>query len=125
AGAWDGPGMVEGAAAKFSTPYGLAVLDGKLVVADFDNQRLRTIALDGTVATFAGAGTAGYVDGAAATAQLSRPQGITVANGAVYFTDLGNFRVRRVIDGNVETVAGTGEGGFLDADDPLAAQLFG
>ena len=43
----------------------------------------------------------------------------------VYFTDIGNFRVRRVRDGVVETVAGTGEGGFADADDPLAAQLFG
>jgi DNA-binding beta-propeller fold protein YncE len=125
AGTWDAPGMVEGAAAQFSTPYGIAVLDGKLVVADFDNMRLRSVSLDGTVSTLAGAGVAGYGDGAAASAKLSRPQGIAVANGIVYFTDLGNFRVRRVRDGNVETVAGTGEGGFLDHDDPLSAQLFG
>jgi sugar lactone lactonase YvrE len=123
AGTWDSAGMVDGAASKFSAPYGMAVLDGKLVVADFDNHRIRTIGLDGTVTTIAGDGTAGFADGA--TSKLNKPQGVVVAGGSIYFTDLGNFRVRRVVGTTVETVAGTGEGGFLDHDDPLQAQLFG
>jgi sugar lactone lactonase YvrE len=125
AGTWDSAGMVDGAASKFSTPYGMAVLDGALVVADFDNHRIRRIDLNGSVTTLAGTGQPGFSDGAGAAAMLNRPQGIAVAAGAVYFTDLANFRVRRVVGGNVETVAGNGQGGFLDHDDPLQAQLFG
>lgn len=126
AGTWDAAGMVDGAAAsRFSTPYGMAVLDGQLVVADFDNHRIRAIGLDGTVTTLAGTGTAGFADGAGGSSQLNKPQGIVVAGGAIYFTDVGNFRVRRIVNGTVETVAGNGQGGFLDHDDPLQAQLFG
>ncbi len=125
AGTWDVAGMVDGPSSKFSAPYGLGVLDGKLVVADYDNNRLRQISLDGTVATLAGGSAQGYADGTATSAQMAKPQGVAVAGGVVYFTDLGNFRVRRLAAGMVDTVAGTGQGGFLDADDPLTSQLFG
>jgi sugar lactone lactonase YvrE len=47
------------------------------------------------------------------------------ANGDVYITDLGNFRVRRIAGGQVQTVAGDGKGGYLDDDNPLAAELYG
>lgn len=126
AGTWDNAGMVDGTISKFSTPYGMAVDGDSLVVADYDNHRIRRIEADGTVTTLAGSGGAGFADGAGASAQLNKPQGVTVANGTVYFTDLGNYRVRKIAaDGTVSTVAGTGEGGFLDNDDPLQAQLFG
>ena len=125
AGTWDGAGMVDGAASKFSTPYGMAVLDGKLVVADFDNNRIRAIASDGTVTTIAGTGTAGFADGPAASAQLNKPQGVSVVNGVLYFTDLGNCRVRKLSGGTVETVAGTAMCGFADGDDRAATQFYG
>ena len=126
AGSWDNAGMVDGTVAKFSTPYGMAVDGNSLVVADYDNHRIRRIEADGTVTTLAGTGSAGFADGAGASAQLNKPQGVTVANGTVFFTDLGNYRVRKIAtDGTVSTLAGTGEGGFLDSDDPLQAQLFG
>lgn len=125
AGTWDSAGMVDGSTSKFSAPYGMSMQDGALIVADFDNHRIRRVDLAGNVTTIAGSGQAGFADGVGASAMLNRPQGIVVAGGAVYFTDLGNFRVRRVVGSNVETVAGTGEGGFLDHDDPLQAQLFG
>ncbi len=126
AGTWDNAGMVDGTISKFSTPYGMAVDGDSLVVADYDNHRIRRIEADGTVTTLAGTGGAGFSDGAGASAQLNNPQGVAVAGGTVFFTDLGNYRVRKVAtDGTVSTVAGTGEPGFLDHDDPLQAQLFG
>ena len=129
AGAWDQKGMADGAGdlARFSTPYGLVVRsDGTLLVADYDNDRLRTITLTGQVATFAGTGTAGFADGATGTAKLNQPQGLAItSSGDVFISDAGNFRVRRIKGGEVDTVAGDGTGGYRDDDDRLASQLFG
>jgi hypothetical protein len=47
------------------------------------------------------------------------------ANGDVYITDLGNFRVRKIVGDQVMTVAGNGMGGYLDNDSPLSAELYG
>jgi sugar lactone lactonase YvrE len=128
AGTWDSQGMVDGvgAIARFASPYAIAVRsDGKLIVTDFENNRLRVVGMDGTTATFAGA-TAGFADGAMLNARFSRPQGLSMAsNGDMYVTDLDNFRVRRIVGDTVQTVAGNGNGGHLDSDDPLAAELFG
>jgi outer membrane protein assembly factor BamB len=128
AGTWDVKGMVDGAggAAKFSTPYGIAATAGGLLVADFDNNRLRLVGLDGVVQTLSGASTAGFVDGSMSSARFNKPQALALAsNGDVYLTDLGNFRVRRIHGDNVDTVAGNGEAGYVDSDDRLASQLFG
>jgi sugar lactone lactonase YvrE len=128
AGTWDQKGYVDGAgpAARFSTPYGIAVASGALIVADYENHRLRKVALDGTVSTFAGAGTPGYADGALASAKLNKPQGLAAtSNGDLYLTDTDNFRVRRIHDGKLETIAGNGQPGYVDNDDRLAAQLYG
>ena len=129
AGTWDQPGMVDasGPAARFSTPYSVVVRkDGTLVVADFDNNRLRLVGLDGSVATLAGAGTAGFADGAGAAAELHHPQALAIDhNDTIYITDLGNYRIRRMKGDTVDTIAGDGTGGWLDADNPLDAELYG
>jgi DNA-binding beta-propeller fold protein YncE len=129
AGTWGTKGMVDatGTAARFSTPYNIVQRgDGKLIVADFDNNRLRLVGLDGSVSTLAGTGTAGFADGAAASAQLNHPQAIVMtSDGTVFFTDLGNARVRRLAGGNIDTVAGNGTAGWQDNADPLQAELFG
>jgi sugar lactone lactonase YvrE len=129
AGTWGTKGMVDGAgaAAKFSTPYGIVQRsDGMLIVCDFDNNRLRLVGLNGSVSTLAGTGTAGFTDGAMADAKLNHPQAIAMtSSGTVFFTDLGNFRVRRLDGSTIDTVAGNGTGGWMDADDPLQAELFG
>jgi hypothetical protein len=129
AGAFDAPGMVDGAGAgaRFSTPYFLvARSDGKLLVTDFDNNRLRLVGLDGTTATLAGATQAGFVDGAMAGARFSHPQAMSAAaNGDIYLTDLGNFRIRKIAGDQITTVAGNGMGGAVDNDDPLMSELYG
>jgi sugar lactone lactonase YvrE len=127
AGTWDQKGMVDaaGAAARFSTPYGLAVRsDGQLVIADFDNNRLRLVSTSGAVSTLSGGG-AGFTDGAMTAAQFSNPQAVAVDGDTIYVTDLGNYRIRRIKGGVVDTVAGDGKAGWLDADDPLDGELYG
>jgi YVTN family beta-propeller protein len=128
AGTWDSLGMVDGdsVTTRFNGPYSVAVRsDGKLVVTDFDNNRLRVVSLDGTTSTFTGA-TAGFADGSMTDARFSHPQALSVAaNGDMYVTDLDNFRVRRIVGDTVQTVAGNGNGGYVDSDNPLAAELFG
>ena len=97
-----------GAAARFSTPYSVvARSDGKLVVADFGNNRLRVVGLDGSVATLAGVGTAGFTDGGMISAEFSHPQALAIdKKDTIYITDLGNFRIRRIVGGVVDTIAG-------------------
>jgi sugar lactone lactonase YvrE len=127
AGTWDVKGRADSPDAKFSAPYGMALLqNGKLVVADFDNHQLRLVGLDGNVQTLAGAGTAGFADGSLSTTLFNNPQGVSVAtNGDIFVTDTVNYRIRRIRSDTVDTVAGNGQPGFLDNDDRLAAELFG
>jgi len=100
--------------------------DGELLVTDYDNNRLRLVSLDGTTSTLAGATEAGLVDGAMATAKFSHPQALSVAaNGDIYMTDTGNFVVRRISGDSVVTIAGNGQGGSVDNDAPLNAQIHG
>jgi YVTN family beta-propeller protein len=129
AGTWDQAGFVDdtGAAARFSSPYGVAVRgDGALVVADFDNQRIRLVTVDGIASTLTGSGTADFQDGDLATAVFHHPQGIAIAdNGDIFVSEPGNNRVRRITSTAVQTVAGNGVAGYLDDDDPLASELYG
>jgi DNA-binding beta-propeller fold protein YncE len=122
------PGFADGqgAAAQFNIPYGVALRpDGTLVVADFGNHRLRTLALDGTVGTLAGDGVNGMVDGDSAQARFFWPQDVAVdVNGAIYISDQGNHRIRRLAAGRVQTLAGDGIGGFADGPGDQA-QFFG
>jgi DNA-binding beta-propeller fold protein YncE len=129
AGMWDSPGMSDatGSSARFANPYGLVVRsDGALVVADYGNDRLRVVTLDGSATTLAGGGTQGYADGEPATAQFFHPQAVAIAaNGDIYVADSDNFRIRRVTAAAVETIAGDGTAGYADNDDPRASRLYG
>ena len=116
----------QGTSAQFNTPYGIAVRpDGTLVVADWGNQRLRTVGLDGTVGTLAGSGDPGMIDGDAAQARFYFPEDVAVdASGAVYVSDEGNHRIRRLAAGRVQTLAGDGNKGFGDGPGS-AAEFYG
>jgi YVTN family beta-propeller protein len=129
AGGWDQPGFVDntGTDARFSSPYGIAVRgDGALVIADFDNHRIRLVTPAGVATTLAGIGAPGFQDGAGDTAGFRQPQGVAIAdNGDLFVAEPGNNRIRRITGSSVETVAGNGTAGYLDHDDPLASQLYG
>lgn len=131
AGVWDTKGFADGAgaSAQFSTPYAVAQRsDGKLVVTDFDNNRIRLVGLDGSVTTAAGSATAGFADGAMSGAMFNHPQGLVkAANGDLYMTDLDNYRVRKISAdlSSITTVAGDGTPGYKDDDNKAAAQFYG
>jgi uncharacterized protein (TIGR03437 family) len=98
-------------AASLNTPRNLAIdSSGNLYIAEFDGQRIRKVGADGTIATIAGTGTAGFGgdNGAPTQAQLSYPAGLAFdSGGALYIADSGNNRVRRILSGLIATVAGT------------------
>lgn len=115
AGAPDSPGYINdrGAAARFREPAAIAVdALGVLYVADAGNHAIRTIALDGSVTTLAGAppGTpdpAGIVDGAGSAARFNHPQAITVDPAGTVFVCDESGTLRRISpSGDVVTVAG-------------------
>ena len=111
-------GYADGAStsAKFSAPQDIAFgPDGALYVADANNRRIRKVA-DGTVTTIAGAGTNGWSDGAALTAQFSTPETIDVdALGRIFVVDsASNQRIRMISGGKVSTVAGNGAASSVD-----------
>jgi hypothetical protein len=117
--AGSGPGSAEGVgtAAKFNQPSGLATdAGGNIFVADTKNHRIRRIALDGTVTTFAGTGVAGFADGAGAGAQFNEPTSLVFGStGTLYVADSLNHRIRVItLGGDVSTYSGTGEANFTD-----------
>ena len=115
--------------ARFSSPSDLAVDGaGNVYVADFSNNRVRRIGTDGVIATIAGGPDRGFGGdgGQASNALLDGPYGIAAdAAGNVFFSDLYNYRVRRITtDGTITTVAGNGTPGSTGDNGPaIAAQL--
>jgi len=77
---------------------------------------MRKITSDGTVSTLAGAGSAGFADGAGAAAQFNYPCGVAVdGEDSIIISDYCNHRVRKITpDGTVSTLAGSGSKGFAD-----------
>jgi hypothetical protein len=116
-----------GRGARFNNPYAAAALgSSELAVTDFNNHRVRLVALGvaeveealnplgAATSTLAGSGACATVDGPLATAQLCNPRGIAAdaARGLVYFTETngGGGRVRRIVLGPgaaIVTLAGS------------------
>lgn len=115
-------------AAGIYHPFGVKTDNaGNIIFADHLNNRVRKINPTGVIITIAGGGSAIPGDGGPATAaDLDQPVGIAIDNiGNIYFSDLGNSRIRRVdTSGIITTVAGTGIAGFSgDGGPATAAQL--
>jgi len=68
----------EGAAARFNRPMDVVVdKDGTILVADFENERLRKI-VGRQVTTLAGGSEAGTADGAGAGARFKKPYALAL-----------------------------------------------
>lgn len=115
------------ASALLSAPMGVAVdASGNIYVADTENNRVREIS-GGIITTVAGNGTFGDGgdNGPATHASLSSPKGLAVdVAGNLYIADVGNHRIRKVSNGVITTVAGTGAPGFSgDGGPAISAAL--
>jgi len=103
--------------ARFHSPSALALAGSKIYVADEYNHRIRAIDISSeTVATLAGDGTNGFLDGPALAARFNHPFGIAFEGGKAYVADEYVHRIR-VIDigkGTVATLAGS-VAGFEDS----------
>lgn len=104
-------------AALLDSPSGLAVLtDGRILIADTHNHRLRAVALDGTISTVAGTGTRGFSgdNGPATAAQLALPRGLTaLPDGTILIADSDNHRLRAISPtGIITTLLGNGAQGI-------------
>src|SRR5436190_2236891 len=117
------------AAAKPDTPGGVEPLaGGGFLNADTKNNSVRQVAVDGTITTVAGVGSAGFSgdNGPATAAKLNAPGAVApLAGGGFLIADTANNRIRQVaFDGTITTVAGIGTVGSAGDNGPAtSAQL--
>ena len=121
--------------ARFSNPAGVCTdNEGRILICDHFNHRIRTILRNGSVRTLAGSGsTGGYADNAdPLQAMFNFPHGLAyiVENGQrlIIIGGYADHRVRVIFaNATVSTLAGSGVGeancGFQDSADPLAARF--
>ena len=108
------------AAAQYKTPQGVCVHPSEgatLVVANTGSHALQLVALsDGAASPLAGsAGAAGSGNGVGSNAQFSSPSGVACGSDAVYVSDNGNDRIRKVTYAGVATtLTGSTGGGFVN-----------
>ncbi len=98
-------------AAQLAGPTGVAVDSGGNLFISVA-ARIRRVATDGTISTFAGTGIAGFGGdgGPPASALLNSPAGLAFdSSGALYIADTNNNRIRKIPRGGaIITIAGTG-----------------
>jgi len=114
--------------AQLNLPYAVAVDSvGNLLIADTNNRRIREVT-NGVITTVVGNGNPGFGgdNGPAIGAQLSSPRAVAVDSaGDIYLADTINYRVRKVADGIITTVAGGGTSYPGDNGAATSAQLTG
>ena len=117
-----------GTAARFFNPIGITTDGTYLYIGDIRNYTLRKLELSsGVVTTLAGSpGISGYIDGTGGVARFGSPQHLTTDGVNLYVSDMGNWKVRKIVigTGQVTTLAGnemyistrdgTGSSAFLD-----------
>jgi len=103
--------------ASLNSPSAVALdTNGNVYIADTSNGRIRKVATNGIISTFAGTNSTGYSGdgGAAVNAKLWNPESVALdATGNVYIADRSNSRIRKVdTNGIITTVAGTNSAGY-------------
>ena len=123
------PPGAPGTTVHLNHPTHLIPLPGNtLILSAWHNHKLRTYdPQTGLVTVFCGQGAGFAGDGGPVRdALLNQPsQTVVGPEGSLYILDQRNQRVRRISpDGMIETVVGTGQGGFAgDGGSPLNAQI--
>ncbi len=124
-------GYEEGARqlSKYNEPAGLAFWGSDLYVADKQNHVIRKVTTSGS-STYAGTGTAGFMDGESGSALFNLPTDIEFdSKGNLYVVDSGNKRIRKIsTSGQVTTVVGSDLIGHTDGtegvlDSPLGITI--
>lgn len=116
----DGPG----AAASFCNPRGIGLdSTGNLLIADWDNNRIRKINAANWVSTLAGSGVSGYADGNSISAKFWLPASVVAdQKGNLFVADEGNHRIRKITPGGVvSTWCGNTNWVFRDGWGTIAA----
>ena len=97
--------------AKLNAPHAVNIdSQGRVLIADTQNSRIRRFVPGGIITTIAGSKAGFGGDNSLATAAyLSKPDGVTVdRQGILYISDTGNQRIRVVTgDGIITTIAGS------------------
>jgi sugar lactone lactonase YvrE len=110
--------------AQLNLPNGIRIDgQGRLLITDTFNHRIRRVDANGVITTIAGTGVAGTsADGLLATlTKLSNPNDVAVdSSGRVLIADTYNSAIKRIkADNTIETIAGTGAAGY-DGDGLVA-----
>lgn len=110
-------GFGDGQKARFRYPSGLVIdPQGQIYLADTFNHRICRLSPAGVLTVLAGS-SEGFADGPAFEARFSRPRNLALApDGRLFIADSGNHRIRQLANGQVQTLAGTGIGGFADGN---------
>jgi trimeric autotransporter adhesin len=112
--------------AALNHPNDIAVDNsGDVLIADLLNERVREVSNNGTIATVAGNGIAGFSgdNGLATSASLFYPGWLAIdGSGNLYIADEANYRVRKVNPaGTITTVAGNGVYGYSGDNGPATS----
>ncbi|MFK7768730.1 MAG: NHL repeat-containing protein [Mariniblastus sp.] len=114
---------------NLSAPYGIATdHEDNLYVLNRGHDIILKIGSDGVAQRIVGTGVSGFSGdgGPAKEAQICFTNHLAVdSQGSLYIADTGNHRIRKVsTDGTIETIAGTGERGFMgDGGPAIDAEL--
>jgi len=117
----------QGTNASFNTIYSICVdALGNIYAAEFIGCCIRKITPSGYVSTLAGVGgSPGFQDGQVTAALFSYPTGICIdSSGIIYVGDAGNYRIRKIVNGLVSTVAGSNTNGSNDGQGTAARMAY-
>ncbi|MGI8641607.1 MAG: thioredoxin-like domain-containing protein [Pyrinomonadaceae bacterium] len=85
----------EGDDVRLQHPLGVALYDGKILIADTYNHKIKLLDTEKrTVTTFLGTGKSGQTDGRTAT--FYEPAGLSIADGKLFVADTNNHAIRVV-----------------------------
>jgi sugar lactone lactonase YvrE len=95
-----------GSSAQFNDPLAVAVDgSGNILVADMNNNTIRSVSPSGVVTTIAGSpGVQGSADGTGSSASFNEPGGIAVdSSGNIFVCDIRNGTIRKIAPGGIVT----------------------